>query len=52
MGRNLYRPATVAAVADRYQFNVGDAVLDLRRVDFSGADQTTTVEIWHTFGDA
>ncbi len=45
VGRNVYRPATIAAVADRYDFTVGDAMIDLRQVDFTGAAQTTTVQM-------
>jgi phage shock protein PspC (stress-responsive transcriptional regulator) len=40
---NVYRPRTVAAIADRYAFNVGDTTLDLRAVDFTGAQRNTTV---------
>jgi hypothetical protein len=43
IGRNDFRPRTVAAVADRYDFTVGNATLDLRAVDFTGAQQDTTV---------
>jgi hypothetical protein len=45
MGSNVYRPADLAAVADQYDFPVGNAVLDLRRVDFTGAQQDTTVRM-------
>jgi hypothetical protein len=45
VGSNVYRPTTVAGVADRYDFTVGNALIDLRRVDFAGATQQTTVEM-------
>ncbi|MFG1607300.1 PspC domain-containing protein [Actinoplanes sp. NPDC049265] len=45
IGSNVYRPAALSAVADRYDFTVGNAVLDLRRIDFAGAEQTTTIEM-------
>jgi phage shock protein PspC (stress-responsive transcriptional regulator) len=45
VGSNVYRPTSVAAVADRYDFTVGDAMIDLRGVDFTGAAQETTVEM-------
>jgi phage shock protein PspC (stress-responsive transcriptional regulator) len=44
IGRNDFRPKTVEAVADRYDFTVGNATIDLRAVDFStAARQDTTV---------
>jgi hypothetical protein len=43
IGRNDFRPRTVAQIADRYDFSVGNATLDLRAVDFTGAQQDTTV---------
>jgi phage shock protein PspC (stress-responsive transcriptional regulator) len=42
LGKSVYRPATLAAVADRYDFKVGNATLDLRGVDFTGQQQTIT----------
>jgi phage shock protein PspC (stress-responsive transcriptional regulator) len=41
-GNSVYRPATLAAVADRYDFTAGNATLDLRDVDFDGQQQTVT----------
>ncbi|MEV4705839.1 PspC domain-containing protein [Actinoplanes sp. NPDC049316] len=38
-----FRPQSLAAVADRYDFSVGNATLDLRSVDFTGHDQAVTV---------
>ena len=38
-----YRPQSIAAVADRYDFSVGNATLDLRSVNFAGQDQAVTV---------
>ncbi|OJF12849.1 hypothetical protein BG844_18520 [Couchioplanes caeruleus subsp. caeruleus] len=40
---NSYRPQSLAAVADRYDFSVGTATLDLRALDFTGHDQAVTV---------
>ncbi|GGQ66094.1 PspC domain-containing protein [Couchioplanes azureus] len=40
---NSYRPQSLAAVADRYDFTVGTATLDLRALDFTGHDQAVTV---------
>ncbi|KUL36595.1 PspC domain-containing protein [Actinoplanes awajinensis] len=40
---SVYRPATLAEVADSYEFTLGNVTLDLRAVDFTGADQTTAV---------
>lgn len=45
IGSNVYRPASLSAVADRYDFSVGNATLDLRRVDFANAEQNTTIEM-------
>jgi hypothetical protein len=45
VANNLYRPTTIGAVADQYDFTVGNATLDLRRVDFTGAQQETTVRM-------
>lgn len=42
VGNSVYRPATLAAVADRYDFTAGNATLDLRDVDFTGQQQTVT----------
>jgi hypothetical protein len=36
IGNSVYRPHTIEAVADRYDFTVGNATLDLRRIDFAG----------------
>ncbi|GAA1601576.1 PspC domain-containing protein [Actinoplanes couchii] len=40
---SVYRPATLAAVADEYDFNVGNVTLDLRGVDFDGQSQDIAV---------
>ncbi|MBG0563268.1 PspC domain-containing protein [Actinoplanes aureus] len=40
---SVYRPASLAEVADRYDFTFGNVTLDLRQVDFAGAEQSTTV---------
>ena len=50
VGNNVYRPATIDSVADNYDFNVGNATIDLRRVDFTGVKQDTTVTM--KFGQA
>ncbi|MCA2218584.1 cell wall-active antibiotics response protein [Wangella sp. NEAU-J3] len=42
---SVYRPQTVPAVADRYDFTLGNVTLDLRKVDFTGAQQETYVEM-------
>jgi phage shock protein PspC (stress-responsive transcriptional regulator) len=42
IGNSVYRPATLAAVADRYDFTAGNATLDLRDVNFAGQQQTIT----------
>ena len=42
VGRSVYRPATLAAVADRYDFTAGNATLDLRGIDFTGQQQSVT----------
>jgi hypothetical protein len=39
IGNNIYRPTSIDSVADRYDFNVGNATVDLRRVDFTGASR-------------
>ncbi|WP_306210015.1 PspC domain-containing protein [Actinoplanes sp. RD1] len=40
-----YRPQTLAAVADRYDFTIGNATLDLRALDFTGQDQAVAVSM-------
>jgi phage shock protein PspC (stress-responsive transcriptional regulator) len=45
VGSNDYRPTSIASVADRYDFTVGNALIDLRGVNFAGATQQTTVEM-------
>ncbi|BCJ44383.1 hypothetical protein GCM10010168_11960 [Actinoplanes ianthinogenes] len=40
---SVYRPASLAEVADSYEFTLGNVTLDLRGVDFTGAEQTTAV---------
>ncbi|WBB79250.1 PspC domain-containing protein [Micromonospora sp. WMMD882] len=48
-GSVTWAPASYADLAPRYQHTFGDAVLDLRAVDFTGQDGGTTVVT--TFGD-
>jgi xanthine/uracil/vitamin C permease (AzgA family) len=43
LGTSSYRPQSITAVADRYDFSFGTATLDLRAVDFTGKEQATTV---------
>ena len=43
IGNSVYRPLTLQAVADRYDYAVGNATLDLRQVDFTGQRQNVTV---------
>ncbi|GIF12361.1 PspC domain-containing protein [Actinoplanes teichomyceticus] len=42
---SVYRPASLAEVADSYEFTLGNVALDLRGVDFSNAEQTTSVSM-------
>jgi len=42
---SVYRPTTLAAVADRYDFEIGNATLDLRAVDFDGKSQSVAVSM-------
>jgi phage shock protein PspC (stress-responsive transcriptional regulator) len=42
---SVYRPSTISAVADQYDFNVGNVTLDLRQVDFTGQTQVTAVNM-------
>jgi phage shock protein PspC (stress-responsive transcriptional regulator) len=43
LGNSVYRPSTIGAVADRYDFTAGNATLDLRDIDFTGQQQTITL---------
>jgi hypothetical protein len=45
LGNSSYRPRTIGAIADRYDFTIGSATLDLRAVDFTGKEQVTTVSM-------
>jgi phage shock protein PspC (stress-responsive transcriptional regulator) len=40
---HVYRPQSLAGVADNYDFKLGNATLDLRAVDFTNAEQDTTI---------
>lgn len=42
---SVYEPASLAEVADSYEFNVGNVTLDLRKVDFSGKTQATSIDM-------
>jgi hypothetical protein len=43
VGNSVYRPQSVAAIADRYDFTAGNATLDLRDIDFTGQQQTVAL---------
>jgi phage shock protein PspC (stress-responsive transcriptional regulator) len=43
VGNSVYRPATLGAIADRYDFTAGNATLDLRAIDFAKQKQDITV---------
>jgi hypothetical protein len=43
VGNSVYRPQTVAEIADRYDFTAGNATLDLRNIDFTNQQQTITM---------
>ncbi|WP_433793398.1 PspC domain-containing protein [Actinoplanes sp. CA-252034] len=42
---SVYRPATLAEVADTYEFNAGNVTLDLRQIDFTGQTQNTAIDM-------
>jgi phage shock protein PspC (stress-responsive transcriptional regulator) len=42
---SIYRPTTLAGVADTYEFNAGNVTLDLRQVDFAGQTQSTSIDM-------
>ncbi|WP_213452800.1 PspC domain-containing protein [Rhizomonospora bruguierae] len=44
-GSVVWQPATFADLGDRYEQRVGDATLDLTRLDFTGRDQRVTVDV-------
>ncbi|WP_433300769.1 PspC domain-containing protein [Actinoplanes sp. CA-030573] len=43
VGNSVYRPQTVAEIADRYDFTAGNATLDLRGINFTGQQQAVTL---------
>jgi phage shock protein PspC (stress-responsive transcriptional regulator) len=45
IGNNVIRPSSLAGVADRYDLPLGNATVDLRRVDFTDATQETTLHM-------
>jgi hypothetical protein len=47
LGNSTYRPQSIGAMADRYDFTIGNATLDLRAVDFTEQpqQQVTTVSM-------
>jgi predicted membrane protein len=42
---SVYRPTAIKAVADQYDFNVGNVTLDLRQIDFAGQTQAIAVNM-------
>jgi hypothetical protein len=40
-----WQPAGIGSLADRYETTVGDATLDLRKVDFTGQTRQVTVKV-------
>jgi phage shock protein PspC (stress-responsive transcriptional regulator) len=42
---SVYRPTAITAVADQYDFNVGNVTLDLRQIDFAGQTQAIAVNM-------
>ncbi|WP_041831901.1 PspC domain-containing protein [Actinoplanes sp. N902-109] len=43
VANSSYRPQTLGALADRYDFTIGNATLDLRSLDFTGQTQAVTI---------
>jgi phage shock protein PspC (stress-responsive transcriptional regulator) len=43
VGNSVYRPQSIAEIADRYDFTAGNATLDLSAIDFTGQSQTITL---------
>ena len=43
VGNSVYRPQSIAEIADRYDFTAGNATLDLRDINFTGQSQTITM---------
>ncbi|MEU8237869.1 PspC domain-containing protein [Actinoplanes missouriensis] len=42
---SVYRPTSLSELADRYDFTFGNVTLDLSEIDFTGAQQHTTVDM-------
>lgn len=42
---SVYRPTSLSELADRYDFTFGNVTLDLSEIDFTGAQQQTTVDM-------
>ncbi len=51
IGDQAFRPATVAAVQDRYEGGVGDLELDLTRINPATIDQPVRIAVQHGVGD-
>jgi phage shock protein PspC (stress-responsive transcriptional regulator) len=51
VGDRTYRPATAAAVQDRYQGGVGDLEIDLTDIDPSTIDRSVIFAVEHGVGD-
>jgi hypothetical protein len=43
VGNSVYRPQSIAEIADRYDFTAGNATLDLSAIDFTGQSQAITL---------
>ena len=43
VGNSVYRPMSIGAVADQYDFTIGNATLDLRDVDFTNQQQSVAL---------
>ncbi|WP_030436591.1 PspC domain-containing protein [Actinoplanes subtropicus] len=43
VGNSIYRPQSVAEIADRYDFTAGNVTLDLSAIDFTGQSETITL---------
>lgn len=52
VGERHYRPATATAVPDRYEFGVGELVVDLRDIDWTEAATSIPLELDLGVGEA
>ena len=51
VGDQVFRPATVAAVQERYEGGVGDLEVDLTRIDGATIDRPVRITVEHGVGD-